>query len=73
MAYSTASEAFGRLGIAAIKNSAKKPGGRASRCQFRRIRHAQRPECLELAPTAAAQWALRDTTANAAKNHDAKP
>ena len=41
--------------------------------QFRRIQHAQRPECLELAPTAAAQWRLMDATENLRKNDSAKP
>ena len=55
------------------KIAQKSLGCRASLALFLRKRHAPRPDCLELAPTAAAQWALRDTTANAAKNHDAKP
>ena len=73
MAYSTASEAFGRLGIASNKKNSAKKAWLQSLALFLRKRHAPRPDCLELAPTAAAQWALRDTTANAAKNHDAKP
>ena len=40
---------------------------------FSRIQHAQRPECLELAPTAAAQWRLMDATENLRKNDSAKP
>jgi len=73
VAYSTACEAFGRLGIAAIKNSAKSQERQSLAFQFRRIRHARSPECLELAPTAAALWPLMGATENAAQNHDAKP
>ena len=40
---------------------------------FSRIRHAPRPDCLELAPTAAAQWRLMDATENLRKHDSAKP
>ena len=41
--------------------------------QFRRIQYTRCPECLELAPTAAALWPPTSAARNAAQNHDAKP
>ena len=40
---------------------------------FSRIQHDQRPECLELAPTARAQWPLMVARKNCEKNDSAKP